>query len=236
MSSSDIRVEPITNPDDFTAAFKAVANAFGHQTHDAIWIAFNPGWDTPEGEKVGTQRLVDRFSHITTNRDGQPNTIFVKATIDNTIAGLAIWEQASVVPGFGNPPSDLEASGYFKKLYPGNEKEQRFLAQADKSLFGRRIEIINEKAEASPPAVFVMDLCAVDPKFQKRGLASRMVQYGLDEAKRRNLECITEASTMGRSVYLKLGFKQEGSETVYNMDDEFKDRDLPSNVVLRTGI
>ncbi|KAM0351904.1 hypothetical protein ACHAPU_002418 [Fusarium lateritium] len=236
MAASEVRIEPITNPDDFTGAFKASANAFGHQTHDTVWIAFNPGWDTPEGIKACAQRMVDRFSSITKNRDGQPNTVFIKATLDGTIAGLAIWQQASVVNGWGDAPSDLDKGGFLEKLYPGNETEQRFLLQANNSLFGRRREIIKEKATASPPAVFVMDLCAVDPKFQRRGIARKLVQWGLDEAERRgNLECITEASTMGRLVYLQQGFKQEGEETVYNVDDEFKDRDLPSNVVLRTG-
>jgi GNAT superfamily N-acetyltransferase len=236
MATSDVRIETITNPEDFTGAFKAIANAFGHQTKDAVWIAFNPGWDTPEGAKAGAQRMADRFSSITKNRDGKPNTVFVKATIGDTIAGLAIWQQASVVDGFGDAPSDLNEGGFLEKLYPGNETEQRFLTQADASLFGRRREIIKEKASASPPAVFVMDLCAVDPQFQRRGIARKLVQWGLDEAERRgNLECITEASTMGRLVYLQQGFKQEGEETVYKVDEEFKDRDLPSNVVLRTG-
>ncbi|CAJ0547709.1 Ff.00g044630.m01.CDS01 [Fusarium sp. VM40] len=236
MAASDVRIETITNPEDFTGAFRASANAFGHQTKDAVWIAFNPDWDTPEGVKVGAQRMVDRFSSITKNRDGQPNTVFVKATLGDTIAGLAIWQQASVVDGFGDAPKDLNEGGLLEKLYPGNEAEQRFLAQADASLFGRRREIIKEKASASPPAVFVMDLCAVDPQFQRRGIARKLVQWGLDEAERRgNLECITEASTMGRLVYLQQGFKQEGEETVYKVDEEFRDRDLPSNIVLRTG-
>ncbi|KAL4724146.1 hypothetical protein ACLX1H_008757 [Fusarium chlamydosporum] len=231
-----IRIEPISNPDDFEGAFKATANAFGRQTNDAIWIAFNPGWDTPEGEKAGAQRLANRFKSVSHNRDGKPNTVFVKATVDNTIAGIAIWHQASVVEGWGEAPSDLTEGTYLENLYPGNKTEQKFLAQADKSLFKRRGEIIREKATASPPAVFAMDLCAVDPKFQRRGIARKLVQWGLDEAVRRgNLECVTEGSSMGRLVYLQQGFKQDGEETVYEMDEEFKDRELPSNVVLRTG-
>jgi GNAT superfamily N-acetyltransferase len=235
-TQEDIRIETITNPDDFEGAFRAQANAFGHQTNDAIWIAFNPGWDTPEGAKAGVQRLVDRFKSVSQNRDGKPNTVFVKATVDGTIAGMAIWHQASVVEGWGDAPGDITKGTFLEDLYPGNKTEQRFLAQADKSLFKRRGEIIREKATASPPAVYVMDICAVDPKYQRRGLARKLVQWGLDEAVRRgNLECVTEGSSMGRLVYLQQGFKPDGGETVYEMDEEFKDRELPSNVVLRTG-
>ncbi|RBR26613.1 uncharacterized protein FIESC28_00610 [Fusarium coffeatum] len=235
MSTEDIRIEPITNPDDFEGAFEAVANAFGRQTNDAIWIAFNPGWDTPEGAKAGAQRLADQFKSVTQNRDGKPNTVFVKATVNNTIAGMATWHQASVVEGWGDAPGDLTKGSFLEDLYPGNKTEQKFLVQADKSLFSRRREIIKEKASAEKPAVFAMDLCAVDPKFQRRGLARKLVQWGLDEAVRRgDLECITEGSSMGRLVYLQMGFKAD-SETVYEMDEEFKDREMPSNVVLRTG-
>lgn len=235
-TTEDIRIEPITNPADFEGCFRAQANAFGHQVNDAVWIAFNPGWDTPEGEKACVQRLVDRFNSVTQNRDGKPNIVYIKATVNGTIAGMAIWHQFSVVEGWGDEPGDITKGSFLEDLYPGNKKEQRFLAQADKSLFGRRGEIIREKATASPPAVFVMDVCAVDPKFQRRGLATKLVQWGLDEAvKRGNLECVTEGSSMGRLVYLQQGFKADGEETVYEMDEEFKDREMPSNLVLRTG-
>ncbi|CEI60518.1 hypothetical protein FVEN_g9993 [Fusarium venenatum] len=235
-TQEDIRVEVITNPDDFEGCFRAQANAFGRQTNDAIWIAFNPSWDTPEGAKAGVQRLVSRFNSVSQNRDGKPNTVFIKATVNGTIAGMAIWHQASVVEGWGDAPGDITKGTFLEDLYPGNKTEQKFLAQADKSLFKRRGEIIREKATASPPAVFVMDICAVDPKFQRRGLARKLVQWGLDEAVRRgNLECVTEGSSMGRLVYMQQGFKADGEETVYEMDEEFKDREMPSNLVLRTG-
>ncbi|EKJ70817.1 hypothetical protein NXS19_005029 [Fusarium pseudograminearum] len=235
-TTEDIRIEPITNPADFEGCFRAQANAFGQQVNDAVWIAFNPGWDTPEGEKACVQRLVDRFNSVTQNRDGKPNIVYIKATVNGTIAGMAIWHQFSVVEGWGDEPGDITKGSFLEDLYPGNKTEQRFLAQADKSLFGRRGEIIREKATASPPAVFVMDVCAVDPKFQRRGLATKLVQWGLDEAvKRGNLECVTEGSSMGRLVYLQQGFKPDGEETVYEMDEEFKDREMPSNLVLRTG-
>ncbi|KAM0556935.1 hypothetical protein ACHAPJ_005611 [Fusarium lateritium] len=237
MATSEAKLELITNPDDFAGAFKACAAAFGHQTHDGVWMSFNPGWDTPEGEKAGAKRLVDRWSSVTKNRVGQPNTIFIKATVDNVIAGVSIWQQFSVVDGYGDAPvEDIRKSTNLDELHPGNESEQRFLQQAERSLHKRRWEIIKEKATASPPAVLVMDLCVVDPAFQKRGIAKKLVQWGLDEAERRGgLESITEASSMGRVVYIKQGFKQEGGEIVYEMDDEFKGRDVPSNVVLRTG-
>ncbi|KAF5022026.1 hypothetical protein F66182_5909 [Fusarium sp. NRRL 66182] len=237
MSCSDVSIEPVTNPDDFTDMFNIVAAAFGDQVQDGIWIAMNPAWNTPEGRKAGARRLADRWSAMTRNSSGQPNTVFIKATVDGVIAGLSIWQQFSTVDGHGDAPAeDLGKDVDLEALYPGNEAEQRYLVQAMDSLHRRRWEVVREKATASPPALMVMDLCVVDPLFQRKGIARKLVQFGLDEAQRRGgLECFTEASSMGRLVYLKQGFKQEGGEVVYQVDDEFKGRSMPSNIILRTG-
>ncbi|KAF9880160.1 GNAT family protein [Colletotrichum karsti] len=242
--SSDLRIEVITQEEDFHQAAEVSINAFGHQVHDGVYVAMNPGWDTPEGVAASGERMASRWRSITEDNQGRPNTVFLKATIpdpDNEgrrrIAGLAIWMQASAVEGYGEPhPTDLKKALGLESLYPGNESEQRYLAQCMASLHKQRAEVIKQKATASPPAVFVLDLCAVDPKFQGRGAAKRMVQWGLDEAQRRGgIECILEGSSMGRHVYSKLGFKQEGPEMEYTVDEEFLDRKRPSNIFMRTG-
>lgn len=77
----------------------------------------------------------------------------------------------------------------------------------------------------------------MDPEFQRRGIAGKLVAWGLEEAERRGgLECTTEASPMGRVVYGRLGFGAEGSgeDLVYVVDDEFKDRDKPEILFMRT--
>lgn len=118
------------------------------------------------------------------------------------------------------------------------EDNQRFAAQMFRSLWKRRIEYIKEVADSgrTPPAIFTLDMCAVDPRFQRRGIAGKLVEAGLAEARRRgDLECTTEGSVMGHPVYRKLGFKDEGNgEIVYEVDDEFKSWDKPPNVFLRT--
>ena len=86
--------------------------------------------------------------------------------------------------------------------------------------------------------MFVLDLCAVHPDFQGRGIASKMVRWGLEEAQRRGVpEAVTEGSAMGRHVYMKLGFHPEGLHDIhYHLDDEFSDRPAPpANLFLRTG-
>lgn len=237
------RIEVVENSSDIIDGFGCIARAFGDQAQDAIWKAANPSWDTPEGRHACALRLADRFNAATRDEKGRLNTMFLKATVaqgeDTTtrkIDGMAIWLQASAVKGHGDKPvEDLSKAIDLEALYPGDEASQQFLSDCDRSLHARRVEVVKEKAISSPPSVMVLDLCAVDPDFQGRGIARQLVQWGLDEAKSRGgLECITEASTMGRRVYLKMGFEQEGSEMEYDVAEQFADVTLPSNIFLRT--
>ncbi|KAI9151989.1 hypothetical protein HJFPF1_09207 [Paramyrothecium foliicola] len=242
-AASDVLVELVDQPEDIVQGFECICATFGRQTHDGAWIANNPGWDTTEGSAQGAARMIARWRNASKNDNGQLNTVFLKATVpdaekssNRVVVGLAIWLQASIVPGYGDAPAeDLSAAVDLEAIYPGNKKEQRYLCQVDYGLHRQRIELVKKKANANPPAVMVLDLCVVDPAFQGRGIARKLVQWGLDEAVQRGgLEAITEASPMGRGVYAKMGFKQEGPEIDYGVDAEYAERDRPSNIFMRT--
>ncbi|KAI9047229.1 hypothetical protein LZ554_008683 [Drepanopeziza brunnea f. sp. 'monogermtubi'] len=256
--ASPIRIEPITNPDDFARCFSIAASAFGTQTADGIWTAFNPGWDTPEGQVSGAARLRCRWAGTTVDHAGNANTVFLKATIPGAddesasgsaagadgsgsggevIAGMAIWVQLSTVEGHGivrRADQDVVEKSELAALYPNDQSAQDFSWQAMKSLTKQRLGAVEDAAERDPPAIMVLDLCAVAPEFQRRGIAGELVKWGLEEARRRGgLEAVMEASTSGRTVYARLGFTQEGPEIV--LDGSFPDRVMPSNVFMRTG-
>ncbi|KAI0133667.1 acyl-CoA N-acyltransferase [Xylariales sp. AK1849] len=225
----DVRIELITDANDFEPAYDPIRNAFGRQTADGIWIAMNPGWGTALGKSKNAALLADRWR---STKDAG-NAFFLKATVpDGRIVGLAIWVQSSLVDGYGEPPPPLD----FSALYPDDERQQRFCHQLIGSMQRLRREILEERAkpDSAQKSVFILDLCAVDPEFQGQGIAKSLVQWGLDEADRRGgLEAITEASRMGRRVYGKLGFT-EVQEIKYVVDEEFGERELPSNVFMRT--
>lgn len=239
-----LEIEVIDRAEDLTSGFECALKCFGDQINDAIWTALNPGWDTAEGKAAGAARVVDRWRSTTKNKDGNPNTVFLKATLPDpqqpdrrVLAGFAIWAQLSMVEGYGDKPStDISKSVDLEALYPGNAAEQRFLSQAWSSMLKQRVETVQSKQGASPPATFILDLCVVDPAFQRRGIALKLVQWGLEEAKRRGgLEATTEASAMGRHVYAKLGFKPV-ADVEYVVDEEvIKGRTLPPNLFMRTG-
>lgn len=207
------------------------------------WIGLNPGWDTAEGREAAASRMAKKWQSVTHDKDGRPTTIFLKATVPDPsqpgkriIAGMASWSQLSFVPGRGSEPSNtLEVSKDVAAMKFANEDEEQFAVQLWAGLMAKRVEVIKAKAATDSPAAFTLDVCAVDPAFQRRGIAAKLVQYGLEEAERRGgLEAMTEASVMGRHVYKKLGF-QPVAEIDYGVDEKLiKGRHLPSNLFMRT--
>jgi aminocarboxymuconate-semialdehyde decarboxylase len=242
-TKDDIIIAPFETEQDVIQANQAVSEAFGRQTNDAVWQALNPGWDTEAGQLANAQRMIKNWKSVTTNKDGKPNTIFLKASVpdpekqgERKVVGMAIWAQLSNVEGYGD-----KFTGDMSQALAGvNDADKRFAEQMFRSLWQRRIAYMEEVSELgrNPPAIFTLDLCAVHPEYQRRGIAGKLVEFGLEEAKQRgNLECTTEGSAMGRAVYRKLGFKDEGvGDIEWDVEEEFKARDKPPNVFLRTGV
>ncbi|KAH6861896.1 hypothetical protein B0T12DRAFT_453088 [Alternaria alternata] len=241
-NNNDVIIAPFETEQDFRQGQHCLSEAFGHQAKDAVWQLMTPGWDTDEGQTKHAQTLMKRWQSTTTNKDGQPNALYLKATLpdpdkqgERRVVGMAIWKQLSFVEGYGDPfSSDMTAA-----LVDYDEKNQRFATQMFNSLWKRRIAYMHEveKSDRNPPAIFTLDICAVDPAYSRRGIATKLVEAGLAEAKKRgNLECTTEGSAMGRAVYRRLGFKDEGTGDIeWEVDEEFKTWDKPPNVFLRTA-
>ncbi|KAI0193148.1 acyl-CoA N-acyltransferase [Astrocystis sublimbata] len=235
-----VLVEVIDSAEDVCEGYQCLKEAFGTQTNDAIWTAFNPGWETPEGQAAGAERMVQRWRSVARDYRGNANEVFLKATLSDPeepgrrrVVGLAIWSQATAVAGYGDLIAAEDAKIDLDALYPGNETEQRFLRQMIGSMTRKRREHVRARASADPPAVMVLELCGTHPAFQRRGVAGKLVQWGLDEARRRGVpEAVTEASSMGRGAYQKLGFVPQGSDIIYEVDEEFAGRDKPPNLFM----
>lgn len=202
-TGDDVRIEVVSKPEEVVAGFDCICDAFGNQARDAIWMATNPEWNKsgPEGRPQAAARMVKEWQSITYDNKGRPNKIFLVATVPSegkrVVAGMAVWAQLSMVEGHGDQPSnDLRSSLDLEALYPGNESEQRFLCQVWRSFTTRRVEVAKEKQSSEQPSIFHLSICGVHSAYQRRGIAGKLVQWGLDEAQRRGgLEAITEASS-----------------------------------------
>lgn len=237
----DLRVEPMTSQGDVEKAFDLACATFGRQTKDGIFMAMNPGWETAEGWRAGARRFVERWQSISRDCNGNPSTVFLKASVpdpsckgERRVIGSAIWVQASAVEGRGVAPvEDVGTVMDLEALHPGDVAEQAYVRQLERALHRDRNDFVRAQAKSDPPAVFVLDMCVVDPAFQGRGAAKEMVRWGIREAHRRGcLDLVTEGSAMGRRVYEKLGFQPRYPEIEYHVDPEFETRDRPSNVFM----
>lgn len=242
--ADSIHISLVDDPSDFEAIFAAEMAAFAVQAQDNIWRSAHPGWEDPSTTPGFVQNRVRRWRMTTFDVHDNPNALFLKAVIPSPdggggadrIVGTATWVQLAADASLGDVPlDDATQLRAWRRVYPDSDADARFVAQALGSMQANRRATAAEKAGTAQPAWMVLDLCAVHPDFQGRGVARRLVQWGLDEARRRGgLECTTEASPMGRRVYDKLGFAR-GPEIEYFVDEDLKDRPIPSNMFMRTG-
>jgi aminocarboxymuconate-semialdehyde decarboxylase len=101
-SHNNIIVSPMETEQDIRQGFQSVSEAFGRQTKDGIWTRMYPGWDTEEGQAKHAQHMIKEWQSITTNKDEQPNALYLKATVpdpdeqgERRVVGMAIWYQSS---------------------------------------------------------------------------------------------------------------------------------------------
>jgi GNAT superfamily N-acetyltransferase len=52
----------------------------------------------------------------------------------------------------------------------------------------------------------LLQICYASPAYERRGVASALVKWGLEKADKEGWPCITEASPRGKQVYARLGF------------------------------
>ncbi|PWN38306.1 GCN5-related N-acetyltransferase [Meira miltonrushii] len=236
----DVRIELIQDEQDLRENFACQYETFGQQTSNAFWLAMSPNADTDAGFEAGVKSGQNNFKKQSAHNGG--HSWYLKAiapdpeTGKDTIAGIATWTENL---HSRNPiPKEMNKER-LEKLYPGNETEQRYVNQMFQSFLRRRGELV-EEAGKEGRAVMVLDICVVRPRFQRRGIASELVKWGLRKAEElgqngQAIECVTEASPMGKPVYVKLGFEAEG-EVVYKVDEEFQNRKRSVDTVLRRPV
>ena len=257
-----IQISPLTEPtiEDFTGIFTTSALSLGRQTHDLFWTTFNPDYETDEGIPRGAEMLRHRweigFNSI--NASGERNAAFVVATVPRTgsdgaegaaaegreIIGAARYVQLSLDPKHGVVPplneEDARTMLNVEVCAPGDPARQNYLTRLFLGSSLQRAGILKEKMDQhergeldGPPAVLALDLCAVRPAWQGKGIGKALVQWGNQLAQRRgNLECITEGSVMGRRVYAKCGYREVKESAIDVGNGEIV---RTGTVVMRTG-
>lgn len=61
---------------------------------------------------------------------------------------------------------------------------------------------------------------AVDPEYRRKGLATRLLKWGMDEGDRLGLPCMLEATREGEVVYKQHGYVSQGEFWTHMKDEK----------------
>ncbi|KAL8833168.1 MAG: hypothetical protein Q9170_004449 [Blastenia crenularia] len=200
----------LCNDEDLTEVFAVISDTFQHE--QPIVDAIFPNHDTPAGRTRGT--------HMLTQMKQNPNFKFLKA-IDsetNEILGQATWIlldrplENEILVGEG---WDTEEDKEFSQLL--HEQQMRYRIEASRAVQGR---------------LLVLDCLAVRSEHQRKGIGSKLIQWGTKLADELQVEAVVEASMKGAPVYEKHGLRNV-SKMQYSMPAKFAGRRTPNLLFMK---
>ena len=174
-----------TPDDDFVRYFAVVAEAFGSE-HPYFDFLF-PSHDTPPGREAGGARLFEAFKT-------DPHAVFFKVSDASQgpgkgkIVGVAKWLVFDgAVPERGGLSGDWWPTSEAKELaayIAGEYTAERW--EAIEATGGHLVCQSTAPIANSCPAVadysIALDLMAVDPAYQRKGIGGMLLQWGLKKA------------------------------------------------------
>lgn len=192
----DIKVS-IADEADLDRLFEISSQAFAR--NEPFFDLCYPNHWTPIGRQAGGQR----FRAI---RNTDPNTVFLKGIDTRTgrIVGMAKWivYKSDFLPDLTPKPLTGE---YWKT------DEERELCDEVVQLF---LRTRNTAIEQSRGNLLSLDILAVDPEYQRRGVGGALVGWGVREADELGVGAVVESSIPGRGLYEKNGFVFERTVNV----------------------
>ena len=204
MVSQPYTIQVITSPTDLNAWTAAQYASFmntGNVHHDTLFPpATNP---TPADITASAKRHLD---DLQTHPD---NIIFIQILdpTNNAIMGGAQWQFWSHDP---KRPSTIEVDWIDDSTAAGCE-ERRYGQAVMDEFQGRRARDM-----AMPHGL--LDICFTTPGYERRGVGSALVRWGLERVDKEGWVSFTEASERGMPVYERLGFERK-EEVRLRFDD-----------------
>lgn len=169
--------------------FEITSLAFG--TREPFWNATWPNHWTESGREAGAQRFKN-------TKNSDPTAKYMKAVDDanGKIVGMAKWSIfVDHTPSFNKPDGN-------KGDHANDNEEKAHQQYLANQFFAERRDAIR----MSNGNIVCLDILAVDPPYQRRGVASALVEWGTKKADELGLEAVVEGSSSGQGVYEKQGF------------------------------
>jgi GNAT superfamily N-acetyltransferase len=199
-----------------------------------ILLAFSNGnwrrWccTTPSGIVTNTAddipaRRLSRETREYGRLELDPRTVIVGAIHDRKVVGVAIW----CMPKELARPESVAKVIYRKFLeyldmvedilFPSWWMNGDRYSQVERATgtFRKEHGLILEE-------VWQLSLICVRPDYHRQGIGSRLMEWGLDQAKASGRKVYIEASPLGKGLCMKKGFKAVGEVVLQDGNDRFE--------------
>ena len=175
---------------DMSRIFEICSLAFGD--NEPFWIASWPNHSTDVGRKTGAERMIKI-------KNSDPNTTYLKAVdaASGKVAGMAKWNVFNNTMGVD--PSQIQGGD---GDYWDDEDEKEYAKQVGPIFLTER----NAAIARSGGNVVSLDILAVDPEYQRKGVGAALVAWGTEKADEMGVEAVVESSAFGKGLYEKNGF------------------------------
>jgi GNAT superfamily N-acetyltransferase len=140
-----------------------------------------------------------------------PRSIIIVATVEEAgaekIAGMATWQRQ------GDDKGALKIMQAWKDhaLLPLPLVENRAIDPTKRTILQDAYPYFKHHWDATTNDIprsqnWYLNLCAIDPAFQKRGIGQHLVAWGLERARQENVHASTISSFQNERFYLRCGF------------------------------
>lgn len=176
---------------DMRRIFTIASDAFNVNEH--FWDVMYPKHLTEGGRDAGGERFLKL-------KNSDPNTTFIKAVESSSgeIVGFAKWN----IYANNTLPDSASIKGH-ENNYWSDAPEELAYARHLMEVFGTER---NKAIQDSKGNIVSLDILAVDPKHQRKGVGHVLVKWGIDKADAMDVDAVVESSVFGKGLYEKNGF------------------------------
>lgn len=222
-----VSVEKIESEKEIEECFEVMSFAFG--TEKPMFNAMYPEHETTKGREKGKQRLSEQWKKNKDDKDFH----FLKATIKDQIVGFAIWIIMDAKKNLESENAKEEFN--LEEMYPDQPLAQEWLRALWPIYIKQRRQIVLQTSDPRP--VIALELCAVRPEFQRKGVGKLLSGWGVKYGKQIGVrEAVLEASVVGVGCYASVGFIHRSPIEFTSVDQSLTQvQKFPTLFFMRTG-
>ncbi|KAF2176940.1 hypothetical protein K469DRAFT_721203 [Zopfia rhizophila CBS 207.26] len=210
----------LLSDEEIPTCFQVLSKSFGH---DAPFVdMYFPDHDTSSGQAQGSKRL-------TVWKQTAKNSTFLKAVTQagqgdqEHIIGVAIWTYMKEPP-----PAELDKVENVEEVWP-DEDDLEFMTRLWRDYVIPRTQAIKD---SYGKGIYVLELLAVHPGYQRLGAGTALVKWGTKAADERGLKAVVEGTPVARRLYEQCGLRAEIEEMRFDVGEEFIGRRKPKLIYM----